>query len=131
MVKTMDEVMERFRSIDFPEEFDLIVAIAHGGIIPAAILNQRLQMEVRPLYINLRDEQQQPRYPLPRLLAPVDFDYCDRSILLVDDRVKTGATFFLALHLLQGARLIRTFAVNGSADYSLYDEECFRMPWLM
>ena len=35
MAKTFDEVMERFRSIAFEDEFDMIVAIANGGIVPA------------------------------------------------------------------------------------------------
>ena len=42
MAKTFDEVMERFRSIAFEDEFDMIVAIANGGIVPAGIINQRL-----------------------------------------------------------------------------------------
>lgn len=54
--KTFEEVLTRFREIPIPEDFDLLVAIANGGIIPAAPLNLRLNKEVRPLRINLRDE---------------------------------------------------------------------------
>lgn len=43
MAKTMEEVLERFRTIEFHEDFDMIVAIANGGIVPAGIINQRLQ----------------------------------------------------------------------------------------
>ena len=32
MGRSMTEVMERFRSIEFYDEFDIIVAIANGGI---------------------------------------------------------------------------------------------------
>ena len=46
MAKTMEEVLERFRTIEFHEDFDMIVAIANGGIVPAGIINQRLQKEV-------------------------------------------------------------------------------------
>lgn len=42
----MEEVLERFRTIEFHEDFDMIVAIANGGIVPAGIINQRLQKEV-------------------------------------------------------------------------------------
>lgn len=59
MAKTMEEVLERFRTIEFHEDFDMIVAIANGGIVPAGIINQRLQKEVHLLRINLRDEYQQ------------------------------------------------------------------------
>lgn len=39
----MEEVLERFRTIEFHDDFDMIVAIANGGIVPAGIINQRLQ----------------------------------------------------------------------------------------
>ena len=84
----MEEVLERFRTIEFHDDFDMIVAIANGGIVPAGIINQRLQKEVHLLRINLRDEYQHPKYDAPQLLAPVDFDFKDKSILLVDDRIK-------------------------------------------
>lgn len=61
MAKTMEEVLERFRTIEFHEDFDMIVAIANGGIVPAGIINQRLQKEVHLLRINLRDEYQHPQ----------------------------------------------------------------------
>lgn len=131
MAKTFEEVMERFRSITFDDEFDLIVAIANGGIVPAGIINQRLQKEVHLLKINLRDEYQHPKYDTPRLLAPIDFDFKGKRILLVDDRIKTGSTIKLAKELMQEAAMIKTFAVNGNADYALFDEACFKFPWIL
>ena len=105
--------------------------IVHGGIIPAAILNQRLNIEMHLLKINLRDPQQRPKYESPLLLSPVDFAFKGKSILLVEDRIKTGATVRYAIDLLQGAAMIKTFAVNGTADYALYDETCFKFPWIV
>ena len=77
----MEEVLERFRTIEFHDDFDMIVAIANGGIVPAGIINQRLQKEVHLL--------------------------------------------------LKEARMIKTFAVNGTADYALFDETCFKFPWIL
>ena len=54
-----------------------------------------------------------------------------KSILLVDDRIKTGSTIKLARELLKEARSIKTFAVNGTADYALFDEACFKFPWIL
>ncbi|MEA4918008.1 phosphoribosyltransferase [Proteiniphilum sp.] len=129
--KSFEEVMQRFREITFHETFDMIVAIANGGIIPAAIINQRLNIEIQLLKINLRDQYQKPKYETPKLISPVDFEYKGKSILLVEDRIKTGATVQYAIDLLQDARQIKTFAVNGKADYSLYDESCFKFPWII
>ena len=129
--KSFEEVLQRFRDIRFEETFDIIVAIANGGIIPAAIINQRLNTGVELLKINLRDPNQKPIYDSPRLVSPIDFEFRDKTILLVEDRIKTGATVKFAIDLLNGAKQIKTFAVNGRADYSLYDEECFRFPWIV
>lgn len=129
--KTFEEVLERFRNISFAENFDMIVAIANGGIIPAAILNQKLNIEIQLLKINLRDSNQKPKYDSPQLMSPIDFEYKGKTILLVEDRVKTGASLTYACKLLDGAKLVKTFAVNGNADYTLYNEDCFKFPWLL
>ncbi|MDD4199693.1 MAG: phosphoribosyltransferase family protein [Paludibacter sp.] len=131
MEKNFNILLTRFRDIDIPEEFDMIVAIANGGIIPAGILNQRLNIEFQTIKINLRDSAQQPKYDMPKLLSPVDFDFAGKRILLVDDRVKTGSTIEFAKEILKDAAVIKTFAVNGNADYALYDEACFRFPWIL
>lgn len=131
VTKSFEEVAEKFRNIRFNEDFDLIVAIANGGIIPAAILNQRLGLELQLLRINLRDTNQKPIYDKPRLLSPVDFHVRGKRVLLVEDRVKTGATLEYAKTLLSEAKSVKTFAVNGNADYALYNESCFCFPWII
>jgi len=64
-------------------------------------------------------------------LKPIDFEFKNKKILLVDDRIKSGSTIKLARELLKEAALIKTFAVNGNADYPLYHETCFRFPWII
>ncbi|HZJ80107.1 MAG TPA: phosphoribosyltransferase [Dysgonamonadaceae bacterium] len=129
--KSFEEVLQKFIDIEFAEEFDMIVAIANGGVIPAAIINQKLNVELNLLKINLRDPNQKPKFDTPQLLEPIDFDFKNKTVLLVEDRIKTGATVNFALNLLQDAALIKTFAVNGNADYELYNEACFRFPWII
>lgn len=124
-----EEVLKRFREIRWTEQFDMIVAIANGGIVPAGILNEQLQIDFQVLKINLRDEFQQPKFPSPVLLAPPTFPFAQKRILLVDDRIKSGLTIQFAKEILKEAALVKTFAVNGNADYALYDEPCFKFPW--
>jgi xanthine phosphoribosyltransferase len=126
---SFSDTLQKIREIEFAEQFDMIVAIANGGIIPAALLNQKLNTEFNILKINYRNENQTPQYSKPKLLEPISFDFKNKTILLVEDRVKTGASLETAVALLKGAKLIKTFAVNGKADYSLYDEECFKFAW--
>ena len=129
--KSFSEIMQRFSEIEFEEKFDMIVAVANGGLIPAAILNQRLNVEFNLLKINYRDAFQQPKFDVPQLLEEINFDFKNRTILVVEDRVKTGASLKKALQLLSGAKLVKTFAVNGNADYFLYNESCFKFPWIL
>lgn len=131
--KSFEEIKRRFESISFAEKFDMIVAIANGGIIPAALLNQQLDLEIQLLKLHLRDSSQKPLYDRPKLLEDIRFDVKGKTILLVEDRVKTGATLNYAKQLLTeaGAKSVRTLAVNGKADYCLYDETCFMFPWII
>ena len=127
---SFDEVLIRFREISFSENFDIIVAIADGGVVPAGILNQRLKVKLEVLRINLRDSNHRPIYDKPKLLSPIDFDVKGKRVLLVDDRIKSGATINLAKELMHEAAVVKTFAVNGNADYALYNEDCFKFPWI-
>jgi xanthine phosphoribosyltransferase len=127
--KSLDDILQKISQLKFAEDFDMIVAIANGGIIPAALINQLLLIDFQIIKINFKDEYQQIRYKEPKLIQPIDFQYINKRILLVDDRVKTGTTLQTAKCLLNDAKLIKTFAINGKADYFLYDEDCFLFPW--
>jgi xanthine phosphoribosyltransferase len=129
MTKSFEDITRRIREIEIPEQFDMIVAIANGGIIPGALINERLQLPFELLHINWRDEDNNPRGPYPVLLRPQSFDCSGKRILLADDRIKTGTTIDFAKKLLSAARDIKTFAINGAADYTLFNETCFAMPW--
>jgi len=130
-MKSFEDVLERIRTIEIPETFDMVVAIANGGIIPAAMINQRLGCDYQLLKLNLRDAMQNKLYDKPKLLEEIDFEFKGKRILLVDDRVKTGTTLEFAKELLSEAKSVKTLAVNGIADYCLYNETCFRFPWIV
>jgi uncharacterized protein len=129
--KPWEEIELRIQSMQLEESFDMIVAIANGGIIPAALLQQKLKIPVELLKISFRDSTHKPLYNSPQLTAPLQFDIKGKKILLVEDRVKTGATLDYAKQLLKDALLVKTFAVNGKADYPLFDENCFSFPWIL
>jgi len=133
MSKSFEEVKVGFETMVFQDKFDLIVAVANGGIIPAAMLNQKLDLEIQLLKLHLRDKTQKQLFDKPQLLEEIKFDVQGKTILLVEDRVKTGNTLNFAKQLLldAGAKTVRTFAVNGKADYCLYDETCFMFPWII
>ena len=129
--KLWSDIENQIKAMQFNEQFDLIVAIANGGIIPAALLQQKLKIPVELLKISFRDTTHKPLYDAPQLITPIHFDISGKKILLVEDRVKTGATLGYAKQLLSNAAVVKTFAVNGSADYPLFNENCFSFPWII
>jgi len=129
--KPLTEVKKRIKDIEFHEEFDLIVAVARGGIIPAVLLQARLGCDLEWIWINFRDDSQKPIHEKPVLLKPLTFDPNGKKILLVDDRANSGSTLAVAKTYLKDALLVRTLVVNGAADYPLFNDECFYFPWRM
>jgi hypoxanthine phosphoribosyltransferase len=124
---SFDEIMKKIKSIEF-EKLDVVVAIGRGGIVPAAFIANHLNLDIKVVWIEFRDSKQKPKYPAPQLVKPVDFGSEGKKILLVDDVARTGATLRKAKEVLKGE--VRTFVINGKADYSLYcSEECFKLPW--
>lgn len=127
--KDLADVLRRIEEIQFDETFDLVVAVLNGGREPARLVAEKLGLPVAGLHLNFRDERHRPRHEAPVLLAPPDFDVRGRRVLVVDDRSRTGATLAFAREVLRDAAVVRTMAVNGKADYSLFDEPCFVFPW--
>lgn len=126
--KPLPEILKRIKSLRI-DSVDLVVGIARGGIVPAYLVASHSRKPLEFLWIHFRNEHHQPELENPRLEKPVNFDWENKRILLVDDRVNSGATMKLAMKLLKGAVSIKTLAINGPADYTLFDEECFRVPW--
>jgi len=124
-----DTYIHLLNEIEF-EDFDLIVAIGSGGIIPAAFIQRKLNIPMKIININYRDPNHKPKYDDAVLLEGKDFFFKDKRILLVDDVSRTGKTLRKAKEYLRGNQ-IKTFTINGEGDYSFYNqEECLLMPWL-
>ena len=127
--KPLSEILRRIEETRFEEEFDLVVAVLHGGREPARLVAEKLGLPVAGLHVNFRDERHRPRHDSPVLVAPLDVDVRGKRLLVVDDRSRTGGTLAFAKEVLKDAALVKTLAVNGKADYSLFDERCFVFPW--
>lgn len=126
--KPLPEILKRIKSLRI-DSVDLVVGIARGGIVPAYLIATHLRKPLEFLWIHFRDDHHKQELDKPRLEKPIDFPWKGNHILLVDDRVNSGATMDGASGFLKDAASIRTLAINGSADYTLFDEDCFKMPW--
>ena len=130
-VMPLETVQQRIKALPFDESFDLIVAVARGGIIPAVMVQAVLGCDLEWIWLHFRDDNQRPVHDRPELVKPLTFDPTGKSILLVDDRSRTGSTLNRAKECLVGAKRIKTLVVNGKADYRLFDDDCFYFPWRM
>jgi hypoxanthine phosphoribosyltransferase len=126
---SFETIAAKLRRHRFPA-VDLVVGVASGGLVPAALVAQLLGKEARFITINYRDERNQPRRPAPAVLAPLRLPKAAKRILLVDDVAVTGQTLALARRRL-GSRLVTTFVLTGQADHVLFPEirECVAWPW--
>jgi len=118
---TLEEIKDRIGEIEF-EEFDKIVAIGKGGIVPSLLL--------QVMWLSFRDKDNKVVYEKPKLIKRFNGIKNER-ILLVDDVSRSGKTLEEARKILNGNK-IKTLVVNGKADYSLFNfKECVKFPWGM
>lgn len=128
--KSWEEIRNKISVVQFRQSFDFIVAIGRGGIIPALLVAEKLRKDcIEIIWLRFRDDSHRPLYSSPTLLQPLTFQSKGKHILLVDDVLGSGSTLQYTRSLLKDAKSISTFVVNGKADYSLYNEECFSFPW--
>lgn len=125
-----NELHSKLISINF-DKFDLIVAIGNGGIVPGALIQNFLKIPMEILWINFRDENNNPirKEPIVTKINTNLKKLEGKKILIVDDVTRTGATLKKAKDILKNNKL-KTFVINGQADYCLTNQvECLKLPW--
>lgn len=126
---SLDEMMTRIKQQIKPE-YDIVVAIARGGVLPGYLVSRYLDIPMETIHLNLRDNTHKQIHPVPLLLKPVDFEYAGKRILLTDDVANSGATLTKAASLLPGA-VITSLVISGNGTISLFGphDRCIKWPW--
>ncbi len=126
---SLDEMMSRIKTI-VPDSFDMVVAIARGGILPGYLIAKFLDIPLEIIHLNLRNDSHQQIRTEPLLLKPVDFEFANKRIILTDDVSNTGLTMEKAKKTLQNCQ-ITTLVISGNADISLFGphNRCINWPW--
>lgn len=125
------EILTRLAAWPFPAGINGVVGIAGGGVVPAALVAQRLGVEMKVIALNYRDDANEPRYPEPRLLSAVPKLDGWKRILLVDDVYVSGKSWQAARALLPTDIEVLPFVMKGKVDFALIRdiEGCVEWPW--
>ena len=125
------EISARLAGWKFPAGLEGIVGIASGGIVPAALVAQRLGLDLKIIVINYRDEANAPRYAEPKLLSVVPDLGTWRRVLLVDDVYVSGKSWHAARVRLPAGAEVLPFVLKGQVDFALFRDldGCVRWPW--
>lgn len=128
---SLREISARLEAWTFPAGLDGVVGIATGGVVPAALVAQRLGLDLKVIALNYRDEANQPRRAAPILLAPAPDLGAWRRVLLVDDVYVSGRSWHAARAHLPAAIDVQPFVLKGRAAFALIRDidGCVRWPW--
>lgn len=127
---TFKQISGRINNAALPD-FDLVVGIAEGGIVPASLIAYKLGVELTVIKINYRDIENRPIYEQPVIISTIENKIPhDKKILIVDDVSVSGKTLETAIQFFRG-NSVRTLTLKGKADYVLFPEisECVDWPW--
>ncbi|MCK5248885.1 MAG: phosphoribosyltransferase [Spirochaetaceae bacterium] len=117
----LDEMMAAVK-VKVSGDFDLVVGIERGGLLPAYLASRWLNVPLETIRIRFRDDSHNPFTDEPQLTEPWKTDVRGKRVLLADDVGNSGATLRRAARELIGA---------GNADISLFGphDRCIRWPW--
>jgi adenine/guanine phosphoribosyltransferase-like PRPP-binding protein len=126
-----EDIVARLARWTFPAGIDGVVGIASGGVVPAALVAQRLGVGLKVIALNYRDEANQPRHSAPQLLAAVPELGNWRRVLLVDDVYVSGSSWRTARAFLPAEIEVLPFVLKGRVDFALIRdvEGCVQWPW--
>lgn len=126
-----EAITRRLAAWRFPDGVDGVVGIASGGIVPAALVAQRLGVGLKLIALNYRDEANEPRHPAPLLLSAVPELGAWRRVLLVDDVYVSGQSWHAARAQLPAEVEVLPFVFKGKTDFALIRdiEGCVQWPW--
>lgn len=122
-------IAKRLKALQFPD-FDVVVGIAEGGIVPASLVANKLQCDLAVLKSEYRDADNKPVFPDPVIRSGPRLSPGYKKLLLVDDVSVSGKTLKAAKSVLTGYK-VKTFVLKGKADFVLFPElnSCVKWPW--
>jgi xanthine phosphoribosyltransferase len=132
-VKTppFEEITARLAKWQFPPKVDGVVGIAYGGVVPAALVAQKLGVGLKTIRVTYRDSANDTRFLAPQVASDVPGLGTWKRVLLVDDLYLTGRSWKAARAMLPSSVDVLPFVLVGDVDFALFRDAkgCNEWPW--
>ena len=123
------EITAALAAWKFPDRIDGVIAIASGGIVPGALVAQRLGVELKTITINYRNEINEPQFAAPKLVSSVPGLGGWQRVLLVDDAYLSGKRWETARAHLPKTVEVLPFVLRGNVDFALFRSASAFVQW--
>lgn len=129
MSPTFEEITLRLAKWEFPAGVDGVVAIASGGVVPAALVAQRLGIGLKTIRVTYRDSAHGTRFNEPQRASEVPGLGTWKRVLLVDDLYVSGRSWNAARAMLPKAIEVVPFVLSGDAPFALFRDKKVITDW--
>jgi len=128
---TFEEMTARLAKWEFPAGVDGVVGIAWGGVVPAALVAQRLGVGLKTIRITYHDPSHGTRFAMPQVASEVPGLGTWKRVLLVDDLYLSGRSWNAARAMLSRNVEVVPFVLAGNVDFALFRDPkgCTDWPW--
>ena len=128
---TFQDITARIAKWPFPEGIDGVIGIAAGGVVPAALVAQRLGVGLKTIRVTYRDEKHGTRFIEPHVASEIPGLGLWKRVLLVDDLYLSGRSWNAARAMLPSKIEVLPFVLSGNVDFALYRDPkgCTDWPW--
>ncbi|MBM3854741.1 MAG: hypothetical protein FJ399_16575 [Verrucomicrobia bacterium] len=123
------EIVAALAQWQFPGNIDGVVAIAAGGIVPGALVAQKLGVGLKVISISYRNDYNEPQFAQPKLISSVPGLGGWRRVLLVDDFCVSGKSWEMARAQLPAGVEVLPFVLQGDVDFALFRRPARSVTW--
>ncbi|MEA1986234.1 MAG: phosphoribosyltransferase [Candidatus Marinimicrobia bacterium] len=127
---SLDSIINQIKE-KLTKDYDIVIAIGRGGILPGYLISRFVDIPMKIVYVDFRNDKHEQKYENPKVKINADIKKIkDKKILIVDDISNSGKTIKSVKKQIPNNE-ITTVVIYGNADISLFGkhDECIEWPW--